>query len=127
MRTTPGGTIRQQQFPASTADETYGTWVNVSGCAYVVFYITGVGTTSSGVITFEECAPVDLSIDPPVIPSGPQDIAGYAPITTYNASNVTAGLQGAVHLPAAAYCFVRARISTVIGGGGTISVGLVAY
>ncbi len=126
MRTTPGGTIRQQQFTAQSADETYGAWVDVSGCPYVTFYITGVGTTSSGVITFETCAPTDLSVTP-VIPSSPQDVNGYAPITTYNASNVTAGLQGAVALPAAAYCFVRARISTVIGGGGTVSCGLVAY
>ncbi len=127
MRTTPGGTIRQQQFTAQSADETYGAWVDVSGCAYIVFYVTGVGTTSSGVITFEECAPTDLSVTP-VIPSSPQNgVNGYPAITTFNASNVTAGLQGAVHLPSAAYCFVRARISTVIGGGGSISVGLVAY
>lgn len=127
MLATPGGgVLRQQQFTAKSADETYGPWVDVSGRAYVVFYITGVGTTSSGVITIEETAPTDLSVTP-VLPSSPQDVAGYAPVTTYNASNVTGGLQGAVHLPAAAYCFVRARISTVIGGGGTISVGLVAY
>ena len=126
MRTSQGGTIRVQQFTAVSADETYGPWVDVSGCAYVTFYITGVGTTSSGVITFETCAPTDLSVTP-VIPPSPQDVSGYAPITTYNASNVTGGLQGAVAIPAAAYCFVRARISTVIGGGGTISCGLVAY
>lgn len=126
MRVSPGGTIRSQQFTAVSADETYGAWIDVSGCAYVTFYVTGVGTTSSGVVTFEECAPTDLSITP-VVPSSPQDVGGYSSITTLNASTVTAGLQVAVHCPAAAYCFVRARISTVIGGGGTISCGLVAY
>ena len=126
MRTTPGGTIRSQQFTTVSADETYGPWVNVSGCAYVTFYLTGVGTTSSGVITFEEAAPTDISITP-VVPSMVQDVGNFSSITTTNASTVTGGLQVAVHMPAAAYCFVRARISTVIGGGGTVSCGLVAY
>ncbi len=126
MRTTPGGTIRKQQFTAATADETYGPWVDVSGCAYVVFYLAGSGTTSSGVVTFEEAAPLDLDVFP-VIPSVVQDAGNVSAITTTNASTVSAGLQVAVHLPAAAYCYVRARISTVIGGGGSISCGLVAY
>lgn len=126
MRTSPGGTIRQQQFTAVSADETYGQWVDVSGCAYVVFYLTGAGTLSSGVITFEEAAPVDISVFP-VVPSISQDVSACSSITTTNASTVSAGLQVAVHMPAAAYCYVRARISTAIGGGGTISCGLVAY
>ena len=91
MRMSPGGTILQQQFTAKTADETYGPWVDVRGCAYIVFYVTGVGTTSSGVVSFEETAPTDLSIDP-VIPSSPQDVSGYSVITTTNASAVTGGL-----------------------------------
>jgi len=126
VRTSPGGTIRSQQFTAVSADETYGPWVDVSGCMSVTFYVTGVGTTSSGVISFEECAPTDISVTP-VIPSDPQGVSGYSVITTRNASDVTAGLQAATHIVMASYCFVRARISTAIGGGGTVSCGLVAY
>ena len=126
MRTSPGGPILSQQFTTVSADETYGPWVDVRGCAYVVAYITGVGTTSSGVVTFEEAAPTDLSVFP-LVPSMVQDVGNFSAITTTNASTVTGGLQVAIHFPAAAYCFVRARISTVIGGGGTISCGLVAY
>ncbi len=126
MHTSVGGPKSVQCFYRQSADETLGQWIDVRGYAHVVFYITGNGTTSSGVITLEEAAPEDFgsSTTPPVFGAATD---GYAPITTYNASNVSGGLQGAVHLPVAAYCFVRPRISTVIGGGGTISAGLVAY
>ncbi len=126
MRTSPGSPITSQQFTTVTADETYGPWVDVRGCSYLTFYLTGVGTTSSGVITFEEAAPADLSVFP-IVPSMAQDVGNFSAITTTNASVVTGGLQVAIHMPAAAYLFVRARISTVIGGGGTISCGLVAH
>lgn len=126
MRVTPGGTVRSQQFTTATVDETYGPWTDVSGCAYVTFYLTGVGTTSSGVVTFEEAAPKDISVFP-VVPSMAQDVGNFSAITTTNASVVTGGLQVAVHLTPAAYCYVRARISTVIGGGGSVSCGLIAY
>lgn len=127
MATVSGGNvIVSSQLLNQSADETYGPWVNVLGCANVTFYVTATGTTSSGVITFEETAPLDPSIVP-LVPSAPQDVGKYASITTLNASVVSGGDQTAVHCPSAAYCFVRARISTVIGGGGTISVGLVAY
>ena len=55
-----------------------------------------------------------------------EDVGNYSAITTENASAFSGGAQIAVHISAAAYYFVRARISTVIGGGGTISVGMVA-
>jgi hypothetical protein len=125
MISTPGATISAQCFTDKVDDETLGPWIDVRGCANVVFYITGSGVTSSGVITFEEAAPKDLSAQAPVVFGA--TTAAYSSITTNNASDVDGGKQKAVHITVAAYCFVRARISTVIGGGGSISVGLVAY
>jgi hypothetical protein len=126
MRVNPGQPITANQFLDVSADETYGQWIDVRGCTAVTFYVLGKGTTSSGVITFEETAPKDFSVFP-FLPSAPVDVGNYPSITTLNASVVSAGLQQAVHLQIAAYAFVRARISTAIGGGGTISCGVVAY
>lgn len=124
MIVTPGQTVLAQCFTDQSADETLGPWIDVRGRPYITFYVSSVGTTSSGVITFEECAPRLIAEQPPV-PFG-VTTAGYSSITTMNASDVSGGLQKAIHITNAGYFFVRARISTVIGGGGTITVGLVA-
>ena len=103
-------------------DETTSKWVDVRGRTHLVFYISGEGTTSSGVITLEE----SLAVGDPLSPNEPlQYYPGTASaITTVNASSLSG--QSAVHPAVGAYGFVRARVSTAIGGGGSISVGLVA-
>lgn len=108
-------------FLNQSDDETLGPWIPVSGYANVAFYISGSGTTSSGVISIEEAAPL--------FPSGPvfgAATGGYSVITTVNASDVTGGLQKAVHIGPTAAAFVRSRISTAIGGGGTVTAVMVA-
>ena len=121
----PGAVLSTTLLTDQTADETLSPWIDVRGCAHLVFYCSSLGTTSSGVVTFEEAAPKNLGeTGAPVFGAGTD---GYSAITTVNASTFSAGLQVAVHAPVVAYCFVRARISTVIGGGGSVSVGLVAY
>lgn len=128
MRTSPGGPISQQCFYRQSADETLGPWIDVRGCAHVCFYCTSNGTTSSGVISLEHAAPENMGasgLNPP--PVFGASTGNYSVVTTQNASGFTGGAQIAVHLPPAAYFFVRARISTVIGGGGTVSVGCEAY
>jgi hypothetical protein len=91
---------------------------------HLVFYCSSVGTTSGGVVTFEEAAPVLLNVDnAPVFGAA---TGGYSVITTTNASTFSADTQVAVHAPIAAYGFVRARVSTAITGGGSVNVGLVA-
>lgn len=126
MVSTPGATLSVQCFTNAVDDETLGPWIDVRGRANIVFYLSGVGTTSSGVVTFEEAAPKDFgsSTNPVVFGASSGD---YSSITTNNASDVSAGKQKAIHITVAAYCFVRARISTVIGGGGSVSCGCVAY
>lgn len=126
MHVSPGGVLSAQCFTSQSADETLGPWIDVRGKAYLVFYCTSAGTTSSGVVSFEEAAPKDFSASAPPPPFG-GDTGKFSVITTKNASDFTGDAQVAVHLTAAAYCFVRARISTAIGGGGDVSVGLVAY
>lgn len=121
------GTLSAQCFTDKSADETLGPWIDVRGRQNVTFYCTstGTGVTSSGVLTFEEAAPADLTNEPQ--PPFAGTTGNFSVITTKNAADFTGLAQVAIHLPVQAYCFVRARISTVIGGGGTVSVGLVAY
>lgn len=126
MRVSPGGPIVAEALPAgSSADETLGPWINVLGCTNVSFYPVSVGTTSSGVITYEECGPRDVTTLP-LAPIG-LDTGKYSAITTQNASAFTGTAQQAVHITNASFLFVRARISTAIGGGGTIGIVCVAY
>lgn len=125
MRTSPGGPIATPCFTDQSADETLGPWIDVRGCAYVTFYLTGSGTISSGVVTIEEAAPKNPTTNPNVVGEA---TGGYSAITTYNASGVSGGAQVAIHLTPAAYCFVRARISTVLGGSSPlVSATCVAY
>ncbi len=108
------GPFRVTSLAAAITDETLGVPVDCHGWPYLVAYIKGTGTTSSGVITFEE-ADWDPQTDP-IFPGT------WAPITTVNASDVTGGLQKSLHFPEGAYAFIRARVSTVIGGGGSVTV-----
>lgn len=105
-------------------DETTSKWVDVRGRTALAFYISSAGTTSSGVVTLEEtnyvADPADASAEVQLYDGTPGVIA------TVNASDVSGGAMSSVKAPIGAYAFVRARVSTVIGGGGSISVGLVA-
>lgn len=122
--TSPGAPKTVICFTDQSADETLGPWVDVRGYAYVAFYCSSKNTTSSGVITFEEASPVVAADNAPVFGASS---GNYSAITTLNASTFTGGAQVGVHLAEAAYAFVRPRISTAIGGGGSVTVVLVAY
>lgn len=99
-----------------SADETCSQWIDVRGRTHLTFYIIGNGTTSSGVVTLDESVFVNQQ------PYGGTPSA----ITTVNASTVSGDNQSAIHVAVGAYGWVRARVSTAIGGGGTVSVQLVA-
>ena len=115
----PGlGLLRVPLLTAETADEKTSVPVNCLGFSEFSIYVIGDGTTSSGVITIETA---DFN------PTTESDYAGtWHSLTTVNASDVTGDVQKLVPLTAGAYSFIRTRISTVIGGGGTISTVLVA-
>lgn len=104
-----------------TADETTSIPINCLGYNTITLYVSGAGTTSSGVVTFE-----DASWDASVFKATDAYTGTWNPITTEDAADVTAGKMVATRLTAGAYHWVRARISTAIGGGGTLSVILVA-
>ena len=112
------GPQRFVSIDAQLADETLGIPLDAKGAQHVTLYLIGNGTTSSGVITIEEA---DWDIQ-----KTPEFKGTWSSISTVNASDVTGGVQKAVHLTAAAYSWVRPRISTVIGGGGTITATFVA-
>lgn len=106
-----------QQFTSidrQLADETIGIALDARGAEHITFTVQGNGTTSSGVVTIEEAVYDPLK--------DPVFTGTWSTITTVNASDVTGGQQKAVHLATGTYGFVRPRISTVIGGTGTVSV-----
>jgi hypothetical protein len=110
----PGqGPSRVVSLNAAITDETLGAYFNASQSPYVTVYLTGNLTTSSGIVTIEE-ADWDEEKDTPFSST-------WSPITTVNASDVSGGVQKAIHLPVCNYHFVRCRVSTVIGGGGSIT------
>lgn len=125
MISTPGANLSEQSLTDAITDETLGPWHDVRGRANVAFYISGTGTTSSGVISFEEAAPKNVSVIPNTVFGAAT--GNYTAITTVNASDVDGGKQKAVHLTPQGYCYVRARISTAVGGGGSVSVCCIAY
>lgn len=104
-----------------TADETTSQPVDVSGFSSIVFYLMGQGgTISSGSITYEE-ATTDPAHSEQTY-GGTWSIIG----TAVNATDVTGDKSKATHPARGAYHVVRARIDTAIGGGGNVSVVLVA-
>jgi hypothetical protein len=103
---------------AQSADEFLGVATKSPGYCLQTYVIQGNGTTSSGAITLEEacCGPNLAGVEA-------VDYTGtWGPIITVNASDVTGGAQKFIHISAVANAYTRPRISTVIGGGGTISV-----
>lgn len=112
------GPRRITVLPAATTDETIGRATESPGYALITFVVESLGVTSSGVVTFEE-ASWGLADN---------DYAGtWSAITTVNASDVNTGsatgtAQKFVHISSTANAYLRPRISTAIGGGGTITV-----
>ena len=90
-----------------------GAAANVAGRTAIVVYLRSVGTTSGGVVTIEEA---DYDPNTEAVYAGT-----WLALTTVNASTFTGGAQAAYHVPAGAYRFVRARVSSAITGGGTVS------
>lgn len=104
---------------AQTVDETTSIPLNCRGYQYLTFWLTGTGTTSSGVVTLEQAV-----YDP-----NTQGIytGTWSPISVFNASDVSGGMQKTYQMSVADYAFVRARISTAIGGGGSITCDLTGH
>ncbi len=104
----------QTLLDAQTATTASGILYLRGQCERVTVVVQGTGTTSSGVVTIEE-AYYDADAGQPVY-------AGtWGPIATVNASDVTGGKQLVTHATGS-YWAVRVRVSTTIGGGGSVTV-----
>lgn len=111
MMTSP---LRVRMLTNVSADESCSQPIDCRSYTSLAVYLSSVDTTSSGVITIEEA---DYDPDTDMIYGGT-----WSTITTINASTFTGGAQLAYHFPSpAAFAFVRVRVSTAIGGGGSIS------
>ena len=113
------GPTRVVLLKTQTVDEQTAIAYDCIGLSNIVLYLFGHGVTSSGAITYEE-ATQDPSTTTPGY-DGTWSIIGSA----VNASTVDGNKCAATHLAVGGYGLVRARITTVIGGGGSISVVLV--
>lgn len=94
-----------------------------SGMVWLTLYLKGAGVITSGVIVLEEAD--YFGVIPPVGPTT------WSPLLTINAADVTAAdasstAQIVYPLPVRAYGVIRARLTTDIGGGGTVSAELIA-
>lgn len=103
-------------FTGVTTDELCSQWIPPGSHIASAIAVIGNGTTSSGVITYEE-AYWNAQTQMPY--SGTPSA-----ITTVNASDVTGGAQKIIHVAPNALFAQRVRITTAIGGGGGISVAL---
>lgn len=98
---------------SASADETLGKQIDFSRFGSGVFYVVPTGTVTSGVVTVEE--------------SAIENYTGTWALVTASAA-IGTDIQQALHMNVAdnAYKWVRPRISTAIGGGGTVKVYLQA-
>jgi len=80
------------------------------------FYVIGTGTVSGGTVLIEEA---DANPE-----TGPGGYSGtWSLVYTVTASDVSGGKQKAIHLTGPnSYGYLRARVSSDITGGGTITV-----
>lgn len=113
------GPIRIVLLKQQTADELASEAIDVSELTNLTMYLIGHGVTSGGAVTFEEAT------DDPTTSNGIFGGTWSGIGSAVNASDVDGGKQKATHLTVGAYSRVRARISTAISGGGSISVVLV--
>lgn len=96
----------------SAATSGNGTAVDISKAYSATIYCDGTGTVSTGVITIEESRDTAYT-------------GTWSSLTTITASTLTGGADAAVHLNGV-YIAVRARISTTVTGGGSVTCELLA-
>lgn len=116
MISTPGATLTVTMLSAVADDETFSQPIDVRGYTHIAVYVIANGTVSSGAVTINEAC-IDPATHQPY--AGTWDAVGSA--ITPTTGEVVAG-----HLTVAAYSHLQARVSTAIGGGGTVTVVLVA-
>lgn len=122
-RSSPGAPMTVPLLIAQSADETFSQPIDVRGYTHLVAYVIPNGTVSSGVVRIEEAC-IDPRAAEPHAPNAPLYADTWVQVGTDISPST--GVISALHLTVAAYSHLHARISTVIGGGGTVDVVLVA-
>jgi len=122
--TAPGGPMTVALLVAQSADETFSKPVDVRGYTHIVVYVIPNGTVSSGVVKVLEACPDPDSNQPGNVTNAQL----YSGTWVQVGSDISpsSGAISVLHLTVAAYSHLQARISTAIGGGGTVDVVLVA-
>ena len=116
MNTSPGAPLTTTMLSAVSADETVSRPIDVRGYTHIAVYVIANGTVSSGAVIVNEAC-IDPDTDQPY--SGTWKAVG-------SAVTPATGTIEPIHLAVAGYSHVQARVSTAIGGGGTVTVVLVA-
>ncbi len=98
---------------AKADDETFSQQIDVTGYTHIVAYMIANGTVTSGAVTFLEGC-IDPDTDQPY--SGTWVTIGSA------VTAPTTGIATATHFTVGAYSHLQVRISTAIGGGGSVTV-----
>lgn len=102
---------------AVITDETFSQPIDVRGYTHFVVYILPEGTVTSGAVTM-----LEGTIDP----TTKQPYGGTWATIGSAISPTSAAGTSATHFTVGAYSHIQARVSTAIGGGGSVSIVLVA-
>lgn len=99
----------------TTANPSTSQPIDYKSHGIVTFYLRSIGTTSGGTIVIEEA---DWGLNE-------QPYSGtWSQIASIAASSFTGGAQIAYHVTDSAYGWLRARISSPITGGGSVTISL---
>lgn len=109
----PRGPKRIVALQAKIDDETFSQPIDVIGYTHIVAYIIANGVVSSGAVTYLEGL---------IDPDTDQPFAGTWATIGSAVTAPTTGLMAATHFTVGAYSHIQARISTAIGGGGSVTV-----
>ncbi len=107
--------VQVLSLSAQSVDETTGAAVNAGEWGMVAVAVQGNGTVTSGVVTIEEAVYGMVGTTQVPFYTGT-----WSTITTVDVSSLS-NVQTVIHLAKSAFSHIRTRISTVIGGGGTIT------
>lgn len=99
-------------FENVTADETQSQQFDVRGYEFIKLYVKATGTVSSGVLVLEDFPSGNLYGTGAPVAGTPLD---------FSSVSLTNGVYYTVMFYEAAYGYVKAHITTAIGGGGSIS------
>lgn len=116
MINTPGPSLTVVLLEEVTADETFSRPIDVRGYTHIAVYVIANGTVSSGAVAVNEAC-IDPDTDLPYTGTW---------VAVGSAVSPSTGTIVVAHLTVAAYSHLQARVSTAIGGGGTVTVVLVA-